>query len=60
MYYKVLAKVKNYTKSHIYVVDASSSQEAKDKVWEHIRQDYPSQAIERITVSSEWIWDVIL
>lgn len=60
MYYKVLAKVKTYNKSHIFVVDACSNTDAREKAWDYIRNNYPTWKVERMTVSGEWIWDVIL
>ena len=60
MYYKVIAKIENFVKGHSYVVDASSKTEAREIVWDHVAREYPGWKIERVTVSSEWIWDVIL
>lgn len=60
MYYKVLVKEKNYIKSHVMVVDACSKSDAREKVWEYFSKEWPTRVIERVTISSEWIWDVIL
>lgn len=60
MYYKVLVKEKGYNHSRIMVVDARSNSDAREKVWDYLREEWPTWKIERVTISSEYIWDVIL
>lgn len=60
MYYKVLVKEKNYSHSHIMVIYASSRADAREKAWDYFREEWPTRVVERVTISSELILDVIL
>lgn len=60
MYYKVLVKEKGCNHSRILVVEARSESGAREKAIDYLREEWPSREFERLTISHEWIWDVIL
>ena len=60
MYYKVLVKEKGSNHSKIMIVDACSQSDAREKTRDYLREEWPNRVFERVTISSEWIWDAIL
>lgn len=60
MYYKVLVKEEGCSHSRILVVDACDKSSAIEKTRDYLKEEWPFIKFEQLTISSEWIWDVIL